>query len=161
MAVLTPNPTENLEQERDTARELIELLKEEREQLIKANIDTLAPMVGKKTELLVRLSALGKARLNALLQAGLPADENGMAAWLNRLKMPSADKLRISQIWEELHALIHASKELNRTNGLLIGSHMSRTQTALQVLQGNQEAQVYGKSGHTSLQTSRRSLVIG
>ena len=161
MVSFPPNPTEKLDLELDLARQLSELLKDEQEQLIKANIDALGSLLGKKSALIARIRELGKARLNALAQAEFTANEAGMQKWFDSPFAQSLNKHTIKKTWNELHTMLRSTKELNRTNGLLIGSHMSRTQAALQVLQNNHEAQVYGKTGHTSVQTSKRSLVIG
>ncbi|RJX34188.1 MAG: flagellar protein FlgN [Oxalobacter sp.] len=162
MAVFAPNPTEKLDQELDTARQLMTVLKEEQSQLIKANIDSLEPLVGKKSALIARMSELAKARLTVLTQMGYPAEEASMQKWLDSPAAQSIKKAPIKKTWDELRAIIRSSKALNRTNGLLISTHMSRSQAALQVLQGNQGgAQVYGRNGQTSVQTTSRSLVVG
>lgn len=162
MASFTPNPSEKLAQELDTARELISVLKDEQAQLIKANIDELSPLTGKKSALIARMSDLAKARLNALAQAGYPANEASIQKWLDNPSVQVSNKTAIKKNWDELGKLIRSAKELNRTNGLLISTHMSRNQAALQVLQGNQGgAQVYGRNGQTSIQTSSRSVIVG
>jgi flagellar biosynthesis protein FlgN len=162
MASFTPNPTENLAQELETAKQLVQVLKDEQSQLIKANIDELSPLVGQKSALIARMSELAKGRLNALAQAGFVGEESSMQKWLDSPSTMSINKNAVKKTWDELRALIRSSKELNRTNGLLIGTHMSRNQAALQVLQGNQGGQqVYGRNGQTSVQTSSRRLVIG
>ena len=157
----SPNPTDKLAQECDTARQLMEVLKEEQSHLTKANIDALGSLVARKSALVARMSELSQTRLKALAQAGFAAEEASMPKWLDSPSAILPNKEAIKKTWDELRALARASKELNRTNGLLISTHMSHNQVALQVLQGNQDGQVYGRNGQTSVQTSRRSLVVG
>ncbi len=157
----SPNPTDQLAQECDTARELMAVLKEEQNHLTKANIDELGSLIARKSALVTRMAELSKTRLKALAQVGFAAEEASMQKWLDSSSAIVPNKDVIQKTWNELRALVRASKELNRTNGLLISTHMSHNQVALQVLQGDQDGQVYGRNGQTSVQTSRRSLVVG
>jgi flagellar biosynthesis protein FlgN len=162
MAFSTPTPGDTLAQERDTARQLMDVLMEEQNQLVKANIDELNPLVGKKSALVAKMSELAKMRMSALAKSGYPAEEVGMQKWMDSPSTAVKDKVALNKTWHEIQALVRSAKELNRTNGLLIRTHLSRSQAALQVLQGNQGgAQVYGRNGQTSVQTSSRSVVVG
>ena len=155
------NPAVGLTQELDAARQLLNLLKREQTQLVEANIEGLSALVEQKSALINRMSELAGARLNALAQAGFTAEEVSMQKWLDSQKSKPDSQATASKTWDELVTLIRSAKEMNRTNGLLIGTHMSRNQTTLQVLQGNQGSQVYGPDGQTSVQASRRSLIVG
>lgn len=157
----SPNPTDKLAQECDTARELMAVLQEEQSHLTKANIDALGSLVAKKSALVAQMSELSKTRLKALAQAGFAPEETSMQKWFDSLSADTVNKTTDQENWGELLSLVRASKELNRTNGLLISTHMSHNQIALQILHGNQDGQVYGRNGQTSVQTSRRSLVVG
>lgn len=155
------NPAGGLAQELDVARQLMNLLKQEQNQLVDANIEGLSALVEQKSALINRMSKLAGARLKALAEAGFTADEASMQKWLASPKSKSSNQAATKKTWEELVTLIRSAKEMNRTNGLLIGTHMSRNQTTLQVLQGNQGSQVYGPDGQTNVQASRRSLIVG
>jgi len=155
------NPAGGLAQELDATRQLLDLLKQEQGQLVEANIEGLSALVEQKSALIIRMSELAGARLNALAEAGFSAEEASMQKWLDSPKSKPGNQAAAKKTWEELVTLIRSAKEMNRTNGLLIGTHMSRNQTTLQVLQGNQGSQVYGPDGQTSIQASRRSLIVG
>lgn len=155
------NPADHLSQELDTANQLLQLLKQEQGLLVNASIDGMAALIGQKSVLIARMAELADARLNALSKVGFAAEESSMQKWLDSSTLADANRASAKKTWEELLAQISNAKELNRTNGLLIGTHMSRNQAALQVLQGNQGSQVYGKDGQTSVQSSRRSLIVG
>lgn len=155
------NPADSLSQELDTANQLLQLLKQEQSLLVNASIDGMGALIGQKSALIARMAELADARLSALSKVGFAAEESSMQKWLS--SSASADvvnRTSAKKTWEALTTQISNAKELNRTNGLLIGTHMSRNQAALQVLQGNQGSQVYGKDGQTSVQSSRRSLIV-
>ena len=155
------NPANSLQQELDIARKLMQLLKQEQQQLIDANIETLGEQIEQKSALVSRMSELASARMKALAHAGFAAEESSMQKWLASQGTISSNKAAAKKTWGELLTLIRSAKEMNRTNGLLIGTHMARNQTALRVLQGSQDEQVYGSDGQTSVQASRRSLIVG
>lgn len=162
MAFSTPTPSDTLAQEHDTARQLMEVLKEEQAQLVKANIDALSPLVGQKSALIARMSELTKMRTSTLVKLGYSPEESGMQKWMDSLSHATADKAGLKKTWGEIQTLVRSAKELNRTNGLLIRTHLSHNQVALQILQGNQGSpQVYGRDGQTSVQTSSRTVVVG
>ena len=155
------SPADQLDQELEAARQLQQVLKQEQALLIAASIDGLGASTEQKALLIARMAELANTRLNALARAGLAPEESSMQQWLDRLPAGSNARAAAQARWDELLQLMQVAKETNRTNGLLIGTHMSRNQSALQVLQGNQGAEIYGRDGQTSVQSSRRSLVVG
>lgn len=154
------NPVEHLDQEHQAASQLLALLKLEQERLIDADIDGLTPLTEDKSRLLTRLNELGATRLRWLAAKGLPASEAGMLQWISGAAGVSAGKARACL--RELLVLIRAAKEINHTNGMLIGTHLSRNQAALNVLhhQG-QGGGVYGPNGQTTGGKMGRRLVLG
>ncbi len=155
------NPASSLAQELETAQELMQLLKQEQDLLVGAHIEDLSSLIQQKARLIASMSELAAARLDALAKAGYEAEESSMQKWMDGQQAASLNRTALKKSWDELLTIIRNAKELNRTNGLLIGTHMSRNQATLQVLQGNQGSQVYGPDGQTGVQTSRRSLVVG
>lgn len=148
-----------LNQEIDAARKLVDILQEEQNHLLSANIDKLEPLIAKKAALVVVLSQYTRERHERLKQAGHDTTLAGMQAWLEN----EASSAQVVQNWQELVALSCSAKELNRLNGMLISSHMSRNQQALAILRGNSqpEAGNYGPDGHLSrvAATPLRSVV--
>lgn len=153
------NPADSLNEEHKAAHSLLELLKQEQQHLINADIDGLTKLTEEKAKVITQMSELAKSRHRALAMAGFPAEEAGMQEWLNS----GAAMATASESWTELLALAQSAKELNRVNGLLIGKHMARNQQALNVLQINvQGANFYGQNGRSMVSaTATRGLVVG
>lgn len=150
-------PAHKLHEENRTARMLLELLKKEQSQLVAADIDALTSLTEEKNRLVSRMSELATERHAALAAAGFAATEQGMQAWLDSLQPPTA-----RQSWKELLEVAQAAKEINRSNGLLIGKHLARNQGALNVLKGGPQGQaLYGPNGQSSVTPAGRGLVIG
>lgn len=151
------SPAQNLHEENSTARILLDLLKKEQEQLIAADIDALTTLTEEKTRLVARMLELASGRHQALAATGFAATEAGMQAWLDSLQSAV-----VRQSWHELLELGRAAKEINRSNGLLIGKHLARNQGALNVLKGGPQGQaLYGPNGQSAVRTSVRGLAIG
>lgn len=150
------NPGDSLNEELAAGNVLLQLLKQEQEHLIQANLEGLTAAVEEKTRTVARMTELALTRHRSLGAAGFSADESGMLAWV-KTAPPEAGKA-----WNDLLNLARDAKELNRTNGLLIGQHMSRNQNALSVLQGNQGGgTMYGPTGQTTSSGGSRTLVVG
>lgn len=152
------HPALTLHDECQAASRLLEVLKQEQEYLVGADVERLAPLTEEKAGLVARMTALAQQRHASLHSVGYEAGEAGMQAWLEN---PAAGQAHAS-LWQELLATVRAAKEMNRTNGLLIGQHMANNQKALHILQGSpQTGGVYGPNGQTAMRTSSRKLVIG
>jgi flagella synthesis protein FlgN len=152
------SPADSLQEELKATRQLLQLLKQEQAYLIEANVDGLAALTEEKAKIVARMSELARWRHNALAAVGFAAKEEGMQKWL---KSPAAN-FTAGDAWKELLALAQAGKNLNRTNGLLIGRHMARNQAALNVLQGGaQGGALYGRDGQTTTKSAARGLVVG
>jgi flagellar biosynthesis protein FlgN len=152
------NAAEQLQQEIDTTEALVAMLKQEQEHLINADIEHLTALAEEKSKVVSQLSELAMARHRRLAEAGLPANEEGMQRWMKRLA-PNAPALAA---WSRLLELMSSAKELNRTNGILINSHLARNQTALNVLQRSaQGGEFYGPNGQASVKPAGRGLVVG
>lgn len=150
-------PGSHLTQEVETARLLLKVLQQEQTHLLEADVEALETLTPQKSELVSRMSAFAITRHKALAEAGLPSEEASMEKWLK-----NASHLQLErQAWDELAKIITSAKELNRTNGLLINSHMTRNQSALQVLQQEQPTNTYGPDGQARLSSSGRGIIAG
>lgn len=136
---------------------LLELLRQEQERLIAADVEALGPLTEEKSKLLARLGELAMLRQRALADAGIEDSEAGMQSLLQN----AAASVRAD--WDQLMDIAREGKELNRVNGLLIGQHMSRNQTALNALQGGGQpaGALYGPNGQAASQGGSRRLVVG
>lgn len=149
-------PSASLAQEFECGSALLKLLQQEQELLISADAEGLNAAVEEKSRLVARLAELTGQRHMALAACGLEASEAGMQAWYDAGASDARDT------WERLLELAHGAKELNRINGMLIGQHLSRTQTALNVLRGAPAgSSMYGPDGQTTAPASGRKFVVG
>ena len=123
----------------------IELLREEQKLLTSSgNADALMPVVGRKSELTLRLKSLGDQRERYLAERRFQPGREGMEACL--AAAPSGAALQAK--WRELLALAKEARALNETNGKLINVHWQHNQKALAALSSAADgAMVYGPDG--------------
>ncbi len=154
----TVTPLNNLREEEQIMATLLELLKQEQQLLVTAEIDGLPAVTSKKTALIAQMTLLSAQRHRALGKAGFPAEEAGMEAWI----AASADQ-QIAQAWKLLLEHTREAKELNRVNGMLINKQMGHTQGALQALQplSSGANNVYSASGMSSTIPRSRGFLAG
>jgi flagella synthesis protein FlgN len=151
-------PASELDQECNTTRNLLQLLKQEQACLVDANIDELIRVTEEKGKVAMHMAELANNRHRLLSAAGFEAAESGMQAWLECPAATDADR----GMWKELLDLADSGKELNRVNGMLIAQHMSLNQSALNVLQGTPEgSSIYGPNGQSATKIGSRRLVVG
>jgi flagella synthesis protein FlgN len=158
MQLPVSTPAATLDEEKTTAGALAELMQREQACLIDADIDGLGTLTDAKSQLVAQLATLTTARYQALQQAGHTGDEAGMQAWLKTAGAPQ----HALACWQSLLNFAQAAKELNRTNGLLIGKHMARNEQALNILRGASPANaLYGPNGQSKAPGGGRGLVVG
>ena len=157
------SPAARLDQELDAARALLDLLTQEQAQLVTGNIDSLNTITGQKAAAVTSMAELAKSRHRALAAAGFPGEEAGMQAWLKRPgSSVESGTAAAGKSWLELLALAQSAKQLNRTNGVLINTHMLRNQAALNILHGNPPGDnLYGPDGQSSTKAAARGMVVG
>ncbi len=150
-------PISRLGEERQAITLLLELLKQEQQQLIAAQIDQLGETTAQKALQIAQMTRLAGARHQALAAAGFAASEAGMAAWIG-----AASDAAGAALWQEVLRLTRAAKECNRLNGMLINKHMVYTRSALNFLRppalgGN----IYGANGYATTGRANRRFVLG
>lgn len=150
------NPADGLDDEIKESNTLLQLLKDEQDVLIRADVEELARLTEEKNKSIARMAELAQRRHRVLAATGFEASEAGMKVWL-KSAAPAA-----ARMWTSLLDVARQAKEQNRINGLLIGKHMARTQAALNILHGGQQAgNMYGPNGQSTGQAGSRKLVIG
>lgn len=154
----TMSPVSGLKAELQSAHDLLTLLQQEQSQLIEANISELETLTEKKSHLLTQLSRLAASRHAALADNGYQATESGMQYWIDT-KAATA----IANTWQTLLSAMRDAQEINRTNGLLINTHLGHNQASLNALQAknNNSGNLYGPNGHSSTRVTTRGLIIG
>lgn len=151
----TVSPKHSLQAELDKITALLDILKQEQQDLVAADIEHLTTLTPQKSHLVNEMATLATARHQALAEAGFPAMEAGMESWLAAQHDDAANML-----WQRLLDQTRAAKELNRLNGVLINKHLGQTQGALQALRP-QQTTVYGPSGMTTGGVTRRGFIAG
>jgi flagella synthesis protein FlgN len=149
------NPAAGLVEELTAANSLLKLLEQEQACLVEGDVEGLSRLTGEKSGLVAKMTELARRRHRTLAAGGFTADESGMKAWLETAGGSHAS-------WTALLDTAQKAKELNRTNGLMIGQQMARNQAALNILQGNQQGSaIYGPNGQSAASSGSRRLVIG
>lgn len=152
------SPADSLGEELTAANSLLQLLAQEQSRLVDVDVEGLSRLTGEKANIVARMTDLAKRRHRALAAAGFAADESGMLDWLNS---PAAIG-GVNQSWTQLLDIAQRAKELNRTNGLMIGQQIARNQGALNILQGDRQGgPIYGPNGQSASQSGSRRLVVG
>jgi len=150
----TTSPMQSLQAEHKLIAALHDVLKQEQELLVAADIDSLDGLTPRKAELINEMALQAHQRHRALGAAGCAKSEAGMETWLNAHGTP-ADRA----LWSEVLDQTREAKELNRLNGMLINRQLSHTQGALQALRPQSQASVYGPSGRTATSTMSRGFI--
>ena len=109
-----------------------------------------------KAEILQALNISTNVRYDALKKLGLPANEEGMEAWVKQQNKPG-----LTQAWSEFQKAVIKAKEMNRLNGMLINKHFSRNQQLLSQLQGSYaRGGVYGANGQATARAYTRASLL-
>lgn len=145
-----------LRSELEAFREFHLLLQQEQAALIAGDIDRLLQLAPGKTGLIEKLSAFSVERDHQLAAAGYENTPAGLAAWFNAIGV--ADETR--EQWNQLLNLAREAEQANRSNGILIETHLRHNQQAMAVLQtaANPANILYGPNGQISGITSGRPL---
>ncbi|MEB0135254.1 flagellar protein FlgN [Actimicrobium sp. CCC2.4] len=155
MVTLASDPSTSLAEEQQVTSALLLLLQQEQGKLIEASIVGLPELIQAKAEAVTRLTILTRARHALLAVAGFTASESGMRDWV-AAQQPADTR------WTTLLALGAEAREMNRINGMLIGRHMMRNQTELNILQGKtQRNNLYGADGQSTGMGRGRGLAVG
>jgi flagella synthesis protein FlgN len=132
-----------LTEEVSKLKEFIALLKREQALLVRADTEALLPLIESKTNLANTLGELAKSRESQLISQGLPEGRVGMENWLSQHGNEMQHKA-----WQTLLQLAAEARDLNVTNGKLIGLHMQHNQQAFAALMSaTDRAMTYGPDG--------------
>jgi flagella synthesis protein FlgN len=151
MAPVTP--LNSLREEQHIMGTLLDLLKQEQQLLVAADIDNLPAVTTRKTALVTQMTLLSAQRHRALGKAGYPAAEHGMDAWI-----AACGQAEAAELWQSLLADTRAAKEVNRINGVLINKQMGHNQGALQALRPQN---FYGPGGMSTTLPRSRGFLAG
>jgi flagella synthesis protein FlgN len=132
-----------LAEEVNQLKAFVSLLQREQALLTEGDTAGLQPLIDNKAQLTTRLTTLAEAREKQLGKLGLPPGRVGMETLLQRCGQGN-----LNQAWQELITLAGTARELNLTNGKLIGLHMQHNQQTFTALMGaTNRAMTYGPDG--------------
>lgn len=135
-------------------KEFIGLLQREQGLLKEGKADALLPLIEQKNLAANVLADFARSRENELARLGLSPGRAGMEAWLQKFGQPAH-----RQAWHTLLDLAAQARELNVTNGKLIGLHMSHNQQAFNALMSaSNRAMTYGPDGQQQTAVGGRIL---
>jgi flagella synthesis protein FlgN len=156
----TASPLNSLREEEHIMSTLLDVLRQEQQLLVKAEIESLQAVTTRKTALVTQMTLLSAQRHRALGKAGFPAQESGMDAWI---AASGEARDESAALWQALLAHTREAKELNRINGMLINKQMGHTQGALQALrpQGAAQNNFYGPGGMSTTLPRSRGFLAG
>lgn len=145
--------TDHLRAERDVARRFNEVLRAEQQALIEGQVDALSDFAQQKAGLVQQSTQLAQARQRSLAGAGLPAGRPGVEAWV--AAHPAA-----RTIWADLVRHASDARQINRTNGVLIGLRLEHvTQALAALLNSVPDAMLtYSADGHSRYALGGRPL---
>ena len=153
----TVTPLDNLREEAHIMTTLLDLLKQEQQLLVSAEIEGLDAVTHKKNALVHQMTVLSAQRHHALGKAGFPAEEAGMEAWI-----AASGEADLADAWHALLDTTRQAKEVNRVNGMLINKQISNTQGALQALQPQAASgQTYSATGMSNPIPRSRGFLAG
>lgn len=153
------SPLDTLHDEQQLVASLLDLMTQEQQCLIDADIDGLNAITPRKAELMNGLAVLANQRHQALAAAGFAAEETGMQDWVAQAANRGA-----ASDWQQLLVLTRDAKEVNRVNGMLINKQMTHNQNLLQAMRQPANAgdsAVYGPTGQATPGGPSRRFVVG
>jgi flagella synthesis protein FlgN len=153
-------PLNSLREEAHIMATLLDVLKQEQQLLVAAEIDGLPAITTKKTALVTQMTLLSAQRHRSLGKSGFPAEEAGMDAWI---AASGEARDESATLWQALLQHTREAKELNRINGMLINKQMGHTQGALQALRppGSASTNFYGPGGISTTLPRSRGFLAG
>ena len=139
----------------DTAKQLLELIEHELAALAERNLAELEIILTKKQPLLALLGQHGVERSRMLTERQLSNDRSGLEAFASISSQGDAILARSS----ELEALLQDCQAANERNGRLIRANQGAVGSLLAILQGSNETpDLYTRRGATARSSQHRPL---
>lgn len=139
----------------DTAKQLLELIEHELAALAERNLAELEFILTKKQPLLALLGQHGVERSRMLTERQLSNDRSGLEAFASISSQGDAILARSS----ELEALLQDCQAANERNGRLIRANQGAVGSLLAILQGSNETpDLYNRRGATARSSQHRPL---
>ena len=127
-------------------RQLLELLTEERQLLVKREFEAYTRLLADKNELLTVLDQNSQRRVELLAKFDLPVDKKGLKTLFEGLEAEEAELAE--RDWCLIKDLINECTHLNDVNARITHRAQATTHHILKILRGDQgELSLYGKNG--------------
>lgn len=135
------NPVyEHIRKELDLTEQLVALLSDEEQALIRQNPTDIEQIAEKKSQLINAFLKLKGERTARFKFQQVPVEEKQIAKWIT-----SQNQDNLTNLWERLIAKLSLAQEINRTNGMMIARLSMMNRSALQHLMGQDPVKsVYG-----------------
>lgn len=145
-----------LKAEFDRIQEFLRILKQEQHFLIQGDVEQLQALATHKTGLIEKLAEFNNQRTQQISRAGFDNSASGIAAYLDSIKAQDATR----KLWEKLLDIAREADQINRSNGILIDTHLRQNQQALSVLLNAAKpgTSLYGPNGQISGAAGGRRL---
>ncbi|MCE4069934.1 MULTISPECIES: flagella synthesis protein FlgN [Pseudomonas] len=137
----------------EAASTLLQLIDDEYQALQARDLDQLQKLLDGKLPLLQQLEQNGRIRAQALLQAGVSVDREGLA----QIAQATGNPLLPARA-EELGALLERCQEANQRNGRIIRSGQASTERTLDILRGQDTPRLYDRYGGSTQGNRQRPL---
>ncbi|QRY82133.1 flagellar export chaperone FlgN [Pseudomonas sp. PDNC002] len=137
----------------EAATALLQLIDDEYQALQARDLDQLQKLLDSKLPLLQQLEQNGRIRTQALQQAGVSADREGLAQLAQ-----AVGNAELPVRAEELGALLNRCQEANQRNGRIIRSGQASTERTLDILRGQDTPRLYDRYGGSTQGNRQRPL---
>lgn len=162
MAFDTAALTRMIDLEAATLRAFIEMLRAEQSALLRGETDQVAALVEPKAQHMFELTRLSEARGRWLTSLRPGAKQKIDRAGMERLLLENTGGATAPRdAWRQLMQLTESARQINTTNGMLIGARLNNTQRALSaIFSAARLPGAYGADGGTvSLRTAKQLAV--
>lgn len=132
-----------LEEDINTAQQLLALLEQEFTALSERNLDTLQALLAQKQSALQLLNQHSAQRGQLLSDNNLPADQQGLL----KLAANSTLQAQLTNSSQHLNELIEQCQQANLRNGRLIRSNQVSVNSMLDIIRGADASKLYDKTG--------------
>lgn len=137
----------------DAATTLLQLIDDEYQALQERDLDKLQHLLDSKLPLLQQLEQNGRIRTQALQQAGVSPDGEGLA-----LIAQATGNTELPVRAEALGSLLNRCQEANQRNGRIIRSGQASTERTLDILRGQDTPRLYDRYGGSTQGNRQRPL---
>ncbi len=153
-----------LDTDLENARNLNELLREERSCLETRDVKALDDILARKAALLADMERNDRARREQLEEAGFAANREGLQDYCQQIArqqeaLGREDSNRLSETCEILFQELSICQELTEINGTIVSRSRNNNSRVLDILRGrSDEADTYSESGDQGGQRDSRPL---